>query len=321
MKTYGPVPSWRLGNSLGVDLVEAPAGYDKICSFDCVYCQLGHKAFRMSSPKSIEIKEEDFDQLRRKIEQTRPDYITFSGEGEPTLNLNLGYVANRIREMTDVPIAVLTNASFVYLQRVREGLNSCDLVLAKIDAPSQDLFESINRPYKGASLSSIVRNLKEIDAKLAIQTLLFSYDGLTNADESSIEGLIGIYREINSTKPISVYLGTAYRPTSTLGLESISERQLRVIANQISSALGFEVVYYQEKEPKRIARKLTDEELREEILALLKRRPCTLEDVFSRFSSSDAKGALNSLTEKGVLGTSMQDGKKFYCLKKGKTNV
>ncbi|MBU1005727.1 MAG: radical SAM protein [Nanoarchaeota archaeon] len=314
MKTYGPVPSWRLGNSLGVDLVEAPEGYDKVCSFDCVYCQLGHRVFRMSSPKKMEISEAEFEELRKKIAQTSPDYITFSGEGEPTLNLNLGYAAKRIRAITNVPLAVLTNASFVHLPRVRDGLNACDLVIAKIDAPNQELFERINQPYHGLTIKSIVQNLKKIRTKIAIQTLLFSYDGLTNADETAINGLIDIYKELNCSKPITIYLGTAYRPTDFKGLEAISERQLKSIADNISSQLGIEVIYYQGAEPRMIARKLTDKELRKEILELLKRRPCTLKDISSRFGNVDVSGVLESLIKEGILGNRIQNAEKFYFL-------
>ena len=113
MKIYGPVPSWRLGNSLGIDLIEVPRGYSKICSFDCVYCQLGHKGVKTNKHKKIPINEKDFELLNKKIQETKPDYITFSGDGEPTLNLNLGYVAKKIKKMTEIPLAVLTNASFI----------------------------------------------------------------------------------------------------------------------------------------------------------------------------------------------------------------
>ncbi len=312
MKIYGPVPSWRLGNSLGVDLVEAPEGYDKVCSFDCLYCQLGHRVLRMSTPKRMDLQEGAFEVLRRKVEQTNPDYITFSGEGEPTLNLNLGYAAERIRTMTGVPIAVLTNASFVHLPEVRDGLNGCDVVIAKIDAPHQELFERINRPYHGASLAGIVQNLKKIEADLAIQTLLFSYRGLTNADETSITGLIGIYREIHEEKPISVYLGTAYRPTDIGGVEAISEKQLKAIAKRISSRLGIDVVHYQGKEPETVARKLTDEELREEILGLLKRRPCTLKEISSRFGNAEVSEVLERLVENSLIQIRTSNNVRFY---------
>ncbi|MBN1156631.1 radical SAM protein [Candidatus Woesearchaeota archaeon] len=317
MKTYGPVPSWRLGNSLGVDLVEAPAGHTKTCSFDCIYCQLGHKVFRIQSPKKIDIKEENFKELKKKIKQTKPDYITFSGEGEPTSNLNLGYAAKRIKEITDVPIAVLTNSSFVHLPQVRKGLNACDLVIAKIDAPNQDLFEKINRPYHGAPLTSIVQDLKKINTKLAIQTLLFSYDGLTNADDAAINGLMDIYEELNKSKPITIYLGTAHRPTDAESLEAISETQLEAIAKDISSQLGIEVRYYQKKEPKIISRKITDEVLREEILGLLKRRPCTLNDISSRFSNMNVSGVLQSLINSDLLEIRTNSKRRFYLSKEG----
>ena len=312
MKIYGPVPSWRLGNSLGVDLIEVPEGYDKVCSFNCVYCQLGHKVLKTNSPKKITITEEDFKRLRIKIRKTNPDYITFSGEGEPTLNLNLGYAAKRIREMTKVPIAVLTNAFFINLPEVRDGLNACDLVIAKIDAPHQNLFKKINQPYEGISLADIVQNLKLIKTKLAIQTLLFSYNNLTNSDKNSITSLISIYREINNTKPITIYLGTAYRPTDFIGVRALGEVQLKAIAKKISTQLGIEVDHYQEKELEIISRKFNDKELRKEILELLRRRPCTYKDISSRFSNADISGVLESLIGKNLLEVRIHNNEKFY---------
>ncbi len=317
MKIYGPVPSWRLGNSLGVDLVEAPQDYSKICSYDCLYCQLGHSGFKTDTPKLIEIGEDDFETLRKKIEETKPDYITFSGEGEPTLNLNLGYVARRIKQMTDIPLAVLTNASLVNDSEVRKGLDYCDLVIAKIDAPKQELFEKVNRPYEGISLADIIEGIKLLNSNVAIQTLLFSYKGLSNADDETIKEMISLYRDINAVKPITIFLGTAYRPTDNKELSSISESRLEEIALTISKETGIEVVYYQGAEPKTISRHLNPDELELELLDLLKRRPCTKEDICTRFGNQDISSILDLLAGKGLIIEKIQNRKKFYFLERG----
>ena len=189
MKIYGPVPSWRLGNSLGVDIVAPPPGY---------HCYIAEK------PKDFPVNEDDFQKLAKKIRETSPDYITFSGEGEPTLNLNLFRIAKKIKSITNIPLAILTNAAFVNDPNVRKGLNVCDLVIAKIDASNQFLFEKINRPRKGLVLKEIVTNLPLIETNIAIQTLLFSFGEINTASDENIKGLIDIYRYINNLKSIKI---------------------------------------------------------------------------------------------------------------------
>ncbi len=314
MQIYGPVPSWRLGNSLGVDLVEAPDDHSKICSFDCLYCQLGHDGFKTNKPEKMDISEGDFEALRKKIEETKPDYITFSGEGEPTLNLNLGYAARRIKQMTDIPLAVLTNASFVNNSDVRKGLDYCDLVIAKLDAPNQELFEKINRPYESISLTNITEGIKLLKTNAAIQTLLFSYHGLTNADDETIKEMIEIYNGINKSKPITVFLGTAYRPTDKEGLNPVSEDRLESIASRIAGETGIKVIYYKEADSKTVSRQPKPFELRREISKLLKRRPCTQEDISTRFNNIDVSDILSSLVNDGVIRERTREGKKFYVM-------
>ncbi len=315
MKIYGPVPSWRLGNSLGVDLVEAPKGYNKICSYDCVYCQLGHTGFKTKVLKPVPIKHKDFLILKKRIEETKPDYITFSGEGEPTLNLNFGYAARCIKQLTNIPLAVLTNASFVHDKRIRQGLNICDLVIAKIDAPNQELFEKINNPYKGILLADIIKGIKLLKTRVAIQTLLFSYDKLTNADNKTIKGLIEVYRDINNTNPINIFLGTAYRPSDKKELNAISENRLKQIALKINQETGIKVNYYKEKQPKTVSRDISPESLEKELFDLLKRRPCTKEDISTRFGRLNVSGILSSLIKKGVLEEKIKGNKKYFFIK------
>jgi wyosine [tRNA(Phe)-imidazoG37] synthetase (radical SAM superfamily) len=317
MKIYGPVPSWRLGNSLGVDLVEAPKNQNKICSFDCIYCQLGYNEQKTNKPKKIAIEESEFRNLKKRIDETEPDYITFSGQGEPTLNLNLGYAAKRMKKISDIPIAVLTNASLLNNTAIRKELDCCDLVIAKIDAPNQELFEKINRPYEDQPyekilLKSIIDGIKQLKTKVAIQTLLFSYNGLTNADKKSINGLIKIYNQINKVKPIGIFLGTAYRPSGLKGVRAIDKKGLKEIALHISKETGIKAVYYKEVKQKKISRQLQPDELRKEIIKLLKRRPCTLEDISTRFSNTKFSNILDTLLTKGMIEKIIKNGKKFY---------
>lgn len=308
MKIYGPVSSWRLGNSLGVDLVKAPEGYNKICSYNCIYCQLGNKCRMTNHPEKIPIPNDEIDILKKRIVSTKPDYITFSGQGEPTLNLNLGSIAGKIKKLTDIPIAVLTNASVLDNPAVREGIDRCNLVIAKIDAPSQRLFERINRPKSGR-INRIIQNIKKIRANVAIQTLLFESDGLTNADESTINGLIKVYNEINSVKPIRIFLGTANRPGDN-NCMPLSTVKVKKIAQRINSQTGIKVRYYMQARPKDVLSKPSQEQLFTEIINLLSRRPCTLEELTTRFG--DVKRIVTSLVRQGILKKIKKNKQTFF---------
>jgi wyosine [tRNA(Phe)-imidazoG37] synthetase (radical SAM superfamily) len=149
---YGPVPSWRLGRSLGVDLTP---GDVKTCSFDCVYCQLGRTARRLAERAEF-ISLEGLGAELEAAREVGADYVTFSGMGEPTLAANLGEAIRLARTTLGLPVAVLTNSSLMTRKDVREDLACADVVVAKLDAPSQRLFERINRPVVDLSLQDVV---------------------------------------------------------------------------------------------------------------------------------------------------------------------
>jgi len=140
---FGPVPSRRLGMSLGVDLVPK-----KVCSLDCVYCEVGK-----TSKLTLERKEYIlFDKIKNELidyfnNNPDPDYITFSGSGEPTLNIQIGEVLRYIKQIKpDIPVAVLTNGTMLFEKDVRDALMDADLVLPSLDAVTEEVFQKINRP-------------------------------------------------------------------------------------------------------------------------------------------------------------------------------
>jgi len=139
---YGPVPSRRLGRSLGVDVVPF-----KICTYDCIYCQLGKTTHKTTQHSEWAPPETVIEQLKSKL-YTKPDYITISGSGEPTLYSKVGKVIRKIKEITNIPVAVLTNGSLLWLPDVRNSLVAADLVLPSLDAGSDQLFRYVNRPYQ-----------------------------------------------------------------------------------------------------------------------------------------------------------------------------
>ncbi len=146
---YGPVSSWRLGRSLGVDLLSRDK---KICALDCIYCQIGPNPGTTSVRKIYTPTKAVLKEIENLPKGVVMDYITFSGKGEPTLAKNLGEVINGVRHIRKEKIAVITDSSLLKNKAVRKDLSFADVVIAKIDASSQKLFEKINRPVAGLKI-------------------------------------------------------------------------------------------------------------------------------------------------------------------------
>ncbi len=157
---YGPVPSRRLGRSLGVDLVPF-----KTCSYDCVYCQLGKTSKKTIDRKEYVAIEDVLEELERKLRfEPFPDYISLAGSGEPTLNLGIGRLISRIKRLTTVPIAVLTNGSLLWMPEVQESLMDADVVLPSLDAGDEIAFRYVNRPHKSISFETMAQGLIDFTA-------------------------------------------------------------------------------------------------------------------------------------------------------------
>jgi len=169
---YGPVSSWRLGSSLGIDLLSRD---EKICSFDCLYCQLGHTDVHTTERGLYVTTEALLEEISALPPEMQIDFITFSGRGEPTLAANLGEAIKAVKGVRREPVAVLTNASLVNRQDVRSELARADLVVAKLDACSDELLRSINRPAAGITYEAIYDGLialrKQYQGRLALQIM------------------------------------------------------------------------------------------------------------------------------------------------------
>jgi wyosine [tRNA(Phe)-imidazoG37] synthetase (radical SAM superfamily) len=153
---YGPVASWRLGRSLGIDLLSTKG---KTCSFDCLYCQLGRTVHPLAERREFVPLARLTSELDR-IGSVKADYATFSGVGEPTLASNLGPAIETARRILRLPVAVLSNSSLMPDEGVRRQLALADVVVVKLDAPSEDIFRLVNRPLTPYSLRKILEGIK-----------------------------------------------------------------------------------------------------------------------------------------------------------------
>ena len=200
---YGPVPSWRLGRSLGIDLLSTKG---KTCSFDCIYCQLGKTIHPLTTRKQFV----SLDRLAAELERVKgiaADYATFSGVGEPTLASNLGEAIELAKSVLGLPVAVLTNSSLMTRQDVRHELSLADVVVAKLDAPHEELFRQINRPVMKCTLDEIIRAIgllrQEYKGKLALQMMF------VEANKGYAIEMAGIAEQLSADE---VQLNTPLRP-------------------------------------------------------------------------------------------------------------
>lgn len=200
---YGPVDSWRLGKSLGIDLLSPER---KVCNFDCIYCQAGKTSKYSKTPK-IYIKAPLIISELKKNPRSKIDYITFSGRGEPTLAENLGQTIRQVKKLRLARIAVLTNAALLCKASVRKNLSYADIVCVKLDAYSQASLEKINRPGQGIKFSKILEGIKrlrrEFKGKFALQIMF------VRENKPAAARLAQLAREI---KPDEVQINTPLRP-------------------------------------------------------------------------------------------------------------
>lgn len=153
---YGPVSSWRIGKSLGIDPISSS---QKTCTFDCVYCQAGKTEF-FTGEREIFVSTEDLVDELRSLPEIAIDYITFAGNGEPTLAKNLGEMIRAVRIFRKEKIAVITNASLIDRKDVQDDLLAADLVEAKLDACSVSSFNQVSRPAAGILWENILGGIK-----------------------------------------------------------------------------------------------------------------------------------------------------------------
>lgn len=204
---YGPVPSWRLGRSLGIDLLSARG---KICSFDCIYCQLG-RTTQATAERRVFVETA---QLRAELERLPDigvDTVTFSGTGEPTLAANLGEALDLVCDwpaLRGVPTAVLTNASLLSQPDVRRNLARADMVVAKLDAPDEALFRAINHPVAGMTWAGVVDGIRALRREFAGHLALQMMFVAANRDQAAVMAELA-----RSLAPDEVQLNTPLRPS------------------------------------------------------------------------------------------------------------
>ena len=302
---FGPVPSRRLGISLGVDLVT-----HKICSFDCVYCECGSTTNLTCERKEYVPLKDVLKELEHYFENNQnPDYITFSGSGEPTLNTTIGKVIEFIKKnKKTVSVALLTNGTLFSKKDVRDDVMNADLIIPSLDAVSAQAFRKINRPCPDLNLEEYIQGLSDLrnEFKGAIWLEVLIIPGYNDSQED----ISFLKKSIGKIKPDKIQLNTLDRPGTVFDITAATKENLE----KISDFLGFDnieiIAAFKDSKKGVPFRK----DIKEAVLETIKRRPCTLEDLSSILGKhmNEINKYLSKLEKEGEIKIVVQKRGNFY---------
>ena len=298
---YGPVPSRRLGRSLGV----GPIPF-KTCNYSCVYCQLGRTTHMTNQRNDFFPPEELLNEIKRVIEVESShslreiDFVTFVGEGEPTLCKSLGWLIRKTKEIADIPIAVDTNGSLLYREDVRTDLSQADVVLPSLDAGTAETFRKINRPHRGLDFKAVVEGMErfrqEYDGEIWMEVMLVK--GLNDSEEE----LEAIKSRLEHIEPNRAYINVPIRPPAEPWAEPPDKESI-ALAHAILSGVNVVDITAEETGEFSIEGFTNPEDA---ILAIIRRHPMREEQVIDtlkkfEIEEGDVHDSLTRLEESGKI--------------------
>jgi len=300
---FGPVPSRRLGASLGLDLVPL-----KTCTLDCQYCEVGRTTIKTVQRFNHDIADELLRELAEFISETRPDldYITLAGSGEPTLNAEISDIIKGVREISDVDVAILTNGTLLFDRQVRQDLLGADLVIPSLDTAVEKTFQRLNRPHADLSLEKIIEGLvsfrEEFSGRFYLEVLLAR--GINDSREE-LEALKAAMERIN---PDQIQLNTVFRPPAMKSAQPLSMAEMEKAAKFLGPKTDVSPEY-REKETRK-----EDPEAGDRILELIGRRPCMAEDMAASLALPLAQviEVLKELENQKKVSKESHAGKSFF---------
>ena len=216
---YGPIPSRRLGQSLGIDVVPL-----KTCNWNCIYCQLGRTVPLTNERREYVPSVEVIAQLKQALDAHKSgeiDYISFVGSGEPTLHSNIGWMIREIKAMTDIPLAVITNGSLLYLPEVRADLSAADVVMPTVNAGNAELYQRIARPHPEVTFARVAEGLISF-RQIFLGTLWVEIMLIKDVNEG-VETLRELATVLRAVQPDEVHITLPTRPPSETWVEPPDE--------------------------------------------------------------------------------------------------
>jgi len=305
---FGPVKSRRLGRSLGIEMVPK-----KVCTMNCIYCEVGK-----TTNLTLERKEYfSWDLIERSILQAKEiedtfDVLTFTGSGEPSLNIHFEKALRLAKKIIKKPIAVLTNATLLDIPSIRSALAEVDIVLPSLDAGNPETFKKINHPHPKIELKTIIENLKKLREEMKGEMWLeiLFVEGI-NDSEKDLKDLKSAIDYIN---PHKVQLNTVVRPPAFEDAKPLSFEKLKKIAEFLGERV--EIIVDKERLEKAVEtfKDLEKEKVKEMIFNYLKRRPSTLEELSSAFKIEKEvlEEILKTFLSQDKVKEKLHEGKKFF---------
>ena len=298
---FGPVPSRRLGLSLGIDLIPP-----KTCTYNCLYCQVG-KTDRLTMEQKPYIPvEEAIKELDKTLDKVTPDTITLAGSGEPTLNSEIDQVISFIKKKSNIQVALLTNGSLLWNEEVIERVSDADIIMPTLSTIFNNTFKMIHRPHEGLHLPVIIKGLTDLrnryKGRILLEVVLL---GGINDNEKELEGL---KRVIDKISPDKIQLNTVVRPPSDPRARPLDMGQLEMIKDFFGERA--EIIAHKVSGKKAG----TYDSRAEVIIEMVKRRPVTAGDVADvlDIAHSEAEGILKGLVIKGFIKKQEHEKKAFY---------
>ena len=298
---FGPVPSRRLGLSLGVDLIP-----HKTCTFDCLYCEVGRTTNRTITSSPFAPVDEILHQIGNRLAECSPDVITLAGSGEPTLHSEIHHIISGIRKLTDTRIVILTNGSLFWDGAVRERVLGADLIMPTLSSAVSSTFQTIHRPHPDLTLDRIVDGLKQLRAE---------FDGLIYLEVILLAGINDTEEEVRALKPLirqiqpeKIQLNTVVRPPADPCAKALDSKRLE----EIKLFLGerAEIVVDIGGAQRAMARDTKGKGL----LEMVRRRPLRLKDIANSMGLSidEVESMVKGLLLKGYLRRQDHSGEIFY---------
>ena len=302
---FGPVVSRRLGFSLGIDLVPF-----KTCTYDCIYCQLGHTTAHTLTCKEYVPLDELLEEIRVKLDTSpMPDWVTLAGSGEPTLFSKLGELVMGIKQQTDTPIAVITNGSLLWKHEVQKDLLDVDLVIPSIDAGTAETFKQINRPNNDLEFNQMIEGLvsfrKRFKNQIWLEVFLVADKYDLHKEVKSIAGLV------ERIQPDKIQLNTVSRPSGAEHVHPVPYDQMKIYAEMLGSNAEVIAEYngFEQIESEAVS---TDD-----VLNIIRRHPCSQKDIALGLGIQEVviSEHLKCLLEQAKIDFEERNGTPFYFAK------